>query len=80
MVLCKVFKPLYYWAEGRQAVMQNPEKFLKQEGLVGHAFMLHPFKLSERNAQQIFLKVTCLSQLTAANNWLLTIGIILAPS
>ena len=41
----QVFKPLYYWGEARDKLMQKPTKVLHQ-GLAGHAFMMHPYKLS----------------------------------
>lgn len=42
----QVFKPLYYWRESRDKVMAEPKKVLRSDGLAGHAFMMHPFKLS----------------------------------
>ena len=55
--LAQVFKPLYYWEPARQAVMREPSKFLTREGLIGRAFMLHPFKLSSPDAAKAFWQV-----------------------
>lgn len=53
----QVFKPLYYWDAGRHDVMREPSKFLTQDGLIGRAFMLHPFKLSSADAAEAFWQV-----------------------
>lgn len=37
--------------------MREPSKFLTQEGLIGRAFMLHPFKLSSPDAAKAFWQV-----------------------
>lgn len=53
----QVIKPLYYW-NSRHVVMDEPGRFLRPKGqLIGHAFILHPFKLSIGNASQVFQEV-----------------------
>lgn len=54
----QVIKPLYYW-ESRHVVMDDPGRFLRPNGqLIGHAFILHPYKLSIGNASQVFQEVS----------------------
>ena len=59
--VCQVFKPLYYWDAGRHAVAREPSRFLTRDGLIGRAFMLHPFKLSSADAAKAFWQV-CVSR------------------
>lgn len=42
----QVFKVLYYWGESREKLMEHPYRVLRQGLLAGHAFMMHPYKLS----------------------------------
>ena len=65
----QVFKPLYYWDAGRHAVAREPHRFLTKDGLIGRAFMLHPFKLSSADAAKAFWQVPCVQ---GVSEWVLS--------
>lgn len=45
----QIFKTLYVWDERREEVFSKPEDYLISDGLLGQAFMLHPFKYTAQS-------------------------------
>ncbi len=64
-----MFKPVYYWDAGREAVPAEQSEFLTEDGLIGNAFMLHSFKLSSQESSNAFWQVSSSLQATSFSHF-----------